>query len=384
MSYRYFQLIAYRVPTHCGLPAGKPPKLGTEAQTLLNNQLSELEDPSPDLKARLYRMADVVDLAFSSDEIEESADTLKIFVAPEFYFRPEKDEVLAGRSYTEAEKNYLTAALGALRDKRFDNWLFICGTVVWAQDVSALAAAAKVDAKAKWSKYTVWNTALVAVGGSQYRLINKKSYAGADGISNRYWPQLEVKDDAKKTVPTNIGSLTDNADNVRKLKDYLDSELDPARSIFEAAPGLWAGIEICKDHDTFTVNDGLAKLAKTSQGKIDLGFQILTACGMWIEQFRLRIGKGRSIVRADGAPSQPPASEIVRVTSVSSDQKKRTVTESDGADYQSDNTPKKQEALEDDDVVSLKGIDGADAIEKACPQQLVIYKALPLDATANT
>ncbi|MEZ4452518.1 MAG: hypothetical protein R3B09_23845 [Nannocystaceae bacterium] len=103
-----------------------------------------------------------MEIAAEREEIDPDKETLKIFVAPEFYFRPEVGG--AARSYPKKEKEYLTEALGALRDEQFEGWLYVFGTVVWEEQLSIGTA--------------VWNTALTRLLRGAFPDISPTDVAG--------------------------------------------------------------------------------------------------------------------------------------------------------------------------------------------------------------
>ena len=57
---------------------------------------------------------------------------LKIFMAPEFYFRPNNADVAYSYSEYTAFRRIMTDTLA--KDGRFKNWLVVCGTLVWKHE----------------------------------------------------------------------------------------------------------------------------------------------------------------------------------------------------------------------------------------------------------
>ena len=94
-----------------------------------------LRDAARGIERRLSIMADAVEKAYNISDKDDSV--LKIFIAPEFYFRGLNG---AFEFYTEeAEEKegkcsdicqILVGLEGIVADKRFENWLFLFGTVI--------------------------------------------------------------------------------------------------------------------------------------------------------------------------------------------------------------------------------------------------------------
>lgn len=94
-----------------------------------------LEDATEDVRSRLNIMTDAVNRAY--DVSNKDDDTLKIFLAPEFYFRgkngafqfqsKEMDEQIGG---CHTVCHILSHLENLVADRRFENWLFLFGSVI--------------------------------------------------------------------------------------------------------------------------------------------------------------------------------------------------------------------------------------------------------------
>lgn len=97
-----------------------------------------LEDTALDVQRRLGIMRDAVDRAYDVSDQDES--TLKIFLAPEFFFRG-KDGAFAFANEEQVDStgecSDICHILKGLEDiaahKRFENWLFLFGTVIGSE-----------------------------------------------------------------------------------------------------------------------------------------------------------------------------------------------------------------------------------------------------------
>ena len=94
-----------------------------------------LEDAAEDVKRRLTIMTDAVNKAYDVSDKDDSV--LKIFLAPEFYFRGvngayefymEEEEEEEGKCSDICQ--ILVGLENIVADKRFENWLFLFGTVI--------------------------------------------------------------------------------------------------------------------------------------------------------------------------------------------------------------------------------------------------------------
>lgn len=101
-----------------------------------------LDETSLDVERRLNIMSNAVNRAY--DVSDQSDDTLKVFMAPEFYFRGKNGayEFIneEENQFIDEEEGKCSAICQILRglenmvaQKRFDNWLFLFGTVIGSE-----------------------------------------------------------------------------------------------------------------------------------------------------------------------------------------------------------------------------------------------------------
>ncbi|KAL7541359.1 hypothetical protein ACHAXR_011319 [Thalassiosira sp. AJA248-18] len=100
-----------------------------------------LEDTAKDVHRRLTIMSDAVDKAY--DVSDKDVSTLKVFLAPEFYFRglngsfefsTEEEEEFGGECSDIC--HILKGLENIVAHKRFENWIFLFGTVIASQKLS--------------------------------------------------------------------------------------------------------------------------------------------------------------------------------------------------------------------------------------------------------
>jgi hypothetical protein len=417
--YNKFQLIAYQVPTdRCfkkdngkiekaenRFPAGDRCQI---ASTRLKDMEQDLTAGlSADALSRLMRMIAVAEKAATSLDIDTARNTLKIFMAPEFYFRPELKGTTSW-SYTLAEKELIEKALGKVFSaKEYESWLFVFGTIVWHRTTTSLvngaAELADVKKEAKLAEVGdtafLLNAALIVEGGTDkaFTLV-KRHFSDADDIDARY--RLEGAAVAKSPLNDALShpSKTKLRNYLTKLKDQ--SLADP---IFPVGDNLTLSLEICREHELRVVPVAVEKL-KDKYRRLDL--QLLTACGMRVQEKNLCISDKQFVIRVDGAanviPDWPgPWDYSIEIQQVLGR------TDDDGAPYTSSPYAKEMERQEawrkingNPKEIPLQGslklkagdlmvgrretqanqvVDVQKQVDAAFPQQLLIYSPLAFE-----
>ena len=108
-DYNYFQFIGYEIET------GK--YMGLDATP------DDEDDARKDFLGRCKIMAEAIDVAFPN--AEASADTMKVFVAPEFYFRG-----IQGAYPVTMLHEIIDALRKHVNDPKFKDWLFVYGSAI--------------------------------------------------------------------------------------------------------------------------------------------------------------------------------------------------------------------------------------------------------------
>ncbi|HYV45639.1 MAG TPA: hypothetical protein VFA20_12305 [Myxococcaceae bacterium] len=282
--YKAAQLIAYEVPTESALPAGQCTLDGNKLVEDVQNDktfTSAMAALSADARARVQRMLAVMDLAFGSASVTKAAETLKVFMAPEFYFRPQQRGAKS-RSY---EASDMTAAQQAFRavfsQAKLQHWVFVAGSLVWNMSGKVAASSGMNDLVPHElmlaldelaAKDLVYNTVIVGLGGSGVQLYDKVNYSDADDIAQGWRP----------------------------LKDYCLQS--PTQNLIKA-DNLLIGIEVCFDHQCGQLALSYEQLKATYPSAADapvLDLQLLTACGMEVQFNRVVAGQDRLVFRVDG------------------------------------------------------------------------------------
>jgi len=294
MPYTHFRVVAWEIPTATyktqasvdGLSGWDP---GQEYQAI-----SRLPVPAgvtnADAKIRLKRMAGVVNAAANQLTINpavggDNANTLKIFMMPEFYFRPPViDASYFSNTYPNDVKNQIIEALNSMFvHADFSNWLFVCGTVMWntRQDIRA--------------RPLYFNTAVHVRGGQAdtLRLIEKQLPSGIDGLPVGMSPGQD---------PT--------------IKLFFESWKRKKNRVFHIE-GDPVGLEVCLDHlnspNCRVLKNVLSEWEAKEGNAQEVKLHILSAGGMGIQPQSVAAKVGGYIIRNDGITNPSARSEVKQV-----------------------------------------------------------------------
>lgn len=130
-QYSKIQFIAYEVPTLQLAAAGSFAKPTTPvAQTdPLYHTWNLADDDARNRVLRLYKTVEYARTQGAADL--GGGDTLKIFVAPEFYFRDASSK--EGYTSQSVVTNLYAALLSAFRQDVYKDWLIVPGSIFWSQ-----------------------------------------------------------------------------------------------------------------------------------------------------------------------------------------------------------------------------------------------------------
>jgi len=261
MPYTKLQFIGYAIDT--APTADTPPAyLG-------------LDDARQDVEARCQLMQRAMNTAAA--KAEKSSDTLKLFVAPEFFFRGNKGAYEMKGGVTDVD--FAVARLQAIAAAgQWKDWVFGFGTIVGAFEATA---------------NTVVNFALIQQGGlgdqssSGSRIVMKERLSTIDFIDDASAQGL-LSQDVEHLAPINRSG----PGREQRRYDYDGS------GIFKLN-GLTWGVEICLDH-TSGVTQG--RLLKSPQlpGEDQVQVQLLPSCGAGIDDARVVAETDGYVFNVDG------------------------------------------------------------------------------------
>lgn len=276
MSYKKVQMIGYEIYTG-------PSDPGTD-----NAAYVGLASDTDDIKARIKLMSEAVGNAQSSRNIDTSSETLKIFMAPEFFYRGKDGaydvSFMAGEQNNPQVPSLVTEMSDLVKGASFKDWLFVFGTGIFQS----------LDPKT--NMYEIYNVALVQKGG----------YSDPDDqIANRVVCMKEFKSgiDFLELPPTG-------------LTDFNTTHLPPLGGISytgeintpNAGPGggynggsifnldnITFGLEICLDH----AERRLVR-AYPGRGQQFVQIQLIPSGGMSIESAAVATALDGSVFNVDG------------------------------------------------------------------------------------
>lgn len=362
MPYTHFRYIAYEVPTatYDAAVANGRVRSGFAAG---NACPAVVRLPVPaglpnDADVRLRRLAAVVDGAATRLETlrEDNDSTLKIFMAPEFYFRPPAATGTNYRfdTYPQRDMFKIWGAFDKMfQDGDFIHWLFIPGTVMWSNGDDEMFKA----------KPNYFNSLLHIRGGVRRyptTRVEKQLPSGIDGIPAPYAPGKDAD-----------------------LKPIYEEWRNRKARVFPVE-STYLGLEVCLDH----LNSPACRVLKTvlsewrsKEGAVrNISLHLLTAGGMSIQSESVAAALGGYILRNDGLPNPGPRSELRKAEKYVA-REPLAGLETDTSPSDLNGTARLSNAIAPVAVwdvpqqlqVPMKG--GAYA---EFPQKIVIYPALPL------
>lgn len=249
-----------------------------------------IDNIAKDIEERCNLMWDAINLAATQKQVDHSSKTLKIFMAPEFYFRGPKG------AYDISVVSMITANLQAkVADKKWEDWLFIFGTIITYSKPSTKDPFYQLVSSSTGTPIgelnETYNYAFIQRGGSgkspttteaNSRIVMKEFLSGidfvelsADGmdmLNSEYMPPL---------APPSVGQE-------QQIYNY------DGLSVYEMA-GFTIGTEICLDH-------GEERLINSPQapGQNYLQMQMIPSCGMSIVESSVAVITGGIIFNVDG------------------------------------------------------------------------------------
>ncbi|WP_432740563.1 hypothetical protein ABXJ76_11185 [Methylobacter sp. G7] len=297
MAYKDAQFISYVIDTFPSDLSG--------VKTYLGNINAE-----QDIRKRCQIMRHAIAQATAHTDIVTNSNTLKIFMAPEFYFRGDK-----GAYPIELVSLIMEDIRKMVSLKKYEHWIFVLGTALGYLDSNGTKE--------------IMNMALVQKGGSQeldaqhtlivykeyishidfIKLLHKCSNPGCTGfaICNTchmpYDPQWH--DPAGRHVlVAGTGSLVSP---VQGSRDVLSGNMNSTgrgrektqsglggQGIFTMG-GITFGLEVCLDHAYKRLRD-----SPPAKGDNEIQIQLIPSAGMAIEQDAVACKKKGLIFNVDG------------------------------------------------------------------------------------
>jgi hypothetical protein len=250
-EFKSFQLVAYRMPTFHPLAANA---YHPDATSVVGRGLD------PVAQALLQRFAAVLNYAKALPQIDADSATLKVFVAPEFYFKG------PGVHWGSFSFNSMINMLDAL--KRIDmpgpDWLAIAGSIVFYLP-EKLAGYKHADGSAVTPAESVYANVAPVLSASGITYVLKHYVSTVDGP------------DPSRGV------------SVSTVFQPLVESWTEQRARFIAVGNRVIGLEVCLDHVTNELATAIASYSTyehRAPPPIDL--HIITSCGMKIKNPQAR------------------------------------------------------------------------------------------------
>lgn len=262
MAYNKLQFIAYIV--HVG-----PDMVNRRYPGIMNIPL--------DIQQRCSLMERAIYIAHSSYKmIHQPSNVLKVFVAPEFFFRGP-----IGAYSMDDYQTILERLRAFVNDVRFKDWMFVFGTTLaFSREIS--------------KHKEVYNIAVVQKGNAgeeSCRIVMKEHKSGIDFMGARLpAPKIGLPD---KDVHHLMPAKNSGVGRERQKKNY------GGESIFELG-GITFGLEVCLDH-------GEQRLRKSpvARGKNRVQVQLIPSAGMSINPAAIVAVTGGIAFNCDGAYYDP-------------------------------------------------------------------------------
>jgi hypothetical protein len=284
MSYKNIQFFAYVLNTGFGTNNGANVYLG-------------LDDPAADIKARCALMQRAMDTARQSGAAGQ--DTLKVFMAPEFFFRGitgayEMSHAVGNANPGPDAVSVVSALQQLASDPKWADWLFVFGSIVGKSAPEALNG-----------KQEAYNVVLVQAGGQA-----NAGERGARAVLKEWKSNIDfIKRPAVAPANVPAGMLYDDmveymspaaaswyAENDR-LNGVVGSDTQQypydGGGIFPSC-GVTFGLEVCLDHLQGRLSG--AQLP----GEPQIQVQLVPSCGMDVQGGNLVIGQNGLVFGCDG------------------------------------------------------------------------------------
>jgi len=311
MAYTHFKYIAYQTPTmyYSAMRSLRPAiNVGNRLVAEVNELQGNVDGLTTDSRQRVLRMIRAIKRAETRIRVNDNDNTLKIFMAPEFYFRPTVDTSTTGEvaySYDEYKsiKDVLRKTIGA-DEQRFRHWLIIPGTILW---------------KLTGRRHLIRNN---LAGNEVY--LNSSLYIFFDDNGNIKSHAIEkIKASEIDGLPTGRHATRAGPGDAAKKKtgeeqwgSYASKSMK--RKHFFNCRGISCAVEICLEHTMYSREPGDGGLVKETlqnwqegvcccggQPKV-IDLQLLTGGGSPISERSVATRTGGYILRTDGVKSTFP------------------------------------------------------------------------------
>jgi len=374
-NYTHVQYIAYQVPTFGKIVHSGDDLTDTAIDKKIKGMLTD-----DDERRRVKRLYDVVMAAKGQDKVDSSDTTLKIFVAPEFYFKSSKTEAkLFGYSYSFNTMQNIMECLHVLfkENAELANWLIIPGSIVsmlpgrgWARAILPKVGSGSIyENDPKDMSYL--NTVPAIKGGdpeAPLTYVHKRLISHIDGspfAGNLFDNPFAIRNDPLYNTEDLLGSWSENKANIFKVDNItfgLEVCLDHALEVLKDICQIWKEQEEQE-------KERLNKKGKEYEvkGLPDIDIHLITSCGMAIDPKNVMARKNGYVAICDGINNSQPRTQMKKIKNHSLTDG-ATFTDADIAQVGVYNLP-----------VSLQlNVADSDPRSQVKPQSLVFYNTVAL------
>lgn len=326
MSYSKVQFITYRIHTGVNASSAEPDQ-GSKQDHIHGNYVG-LEDDQKDMEARVKLMLDAIQnaaartLSGDGNSAISGSDTLKIFVAPEFYFRGRRGAYPFSMVDGDTDNSLTNLLCKALGDKKYKDWLFILGTTVMSlskahadkhgltdgsssgkpQNTKADPGAKPADKPAA-EHWDIVNFSIILMGGYGDETATK----ARENEHSAFVIKLNISTvdfihySASGKSGVNYAAAENAYTAKRKQAPGKIGQTGAGGCLFEF-DGIRFGLEVCLDH--------LEKRLSTRVGRLKREerlpqIQIVTSCGMWLRHPSEALGDNGILAICDGGLGIP-------------------------------------------------------------------------------
>jgi len=276
-SYEKVQCIAYEISSR---PTGM--ETVSTADDFYKGLWAKREGPCfEDARARADFFKEALEAAAASDTVDNSPNTLKVFMAPEFLLRGPRGayqfETLLGNA---AEPGLFKDLAELVKGEKWSNWLVVFGTVVgYTEEPSN-------------GNFPCYNCACLQLGGWT---TEEERNAGAIAVAKTFKSGIDFLKDPAALAAVSLSEVEHmNYDSASNFIGFQELDGD---GVFEIG-GITFGVEICLDHACQRL-----KLSTPEPGNNVMQVQLVPSCGMSVQFKSIAVQKGGICFGCDGLSS---------------------------------------------------------------------------------
>lgn len=313
-QYSKIQFIAYEVPT---LQLAGPGNFARPAAPVaaIDPLYHTWNLADNDARNRVLRLVKAADFARTTGAASlGGADTLKVFVAPEFYFRDAAS--LEGYTSQSTVNNLYAALLAAFKQDVYKDWLIVPGSIFWSQTTPQSA----------------YLNTVMAIRGRAADIVPSGVASAVPVVTNGTTNQKALMSHIDYAFDPTTGAKVDKRRDDAAINPYFapifgdwawqKGHLFTVQDI--TGPGgkpLTFGLEVCLEHAEASptqktngaLRNALNQWAQNETAALPvIDVHILTSCGMSLRPRNVCAKAGGYAIACDGFPA--PTSRIAPVT----------------------------------------------------------------------